>query len=75
MGLPFEITPIERPISRAGEGLTLAWSPVDPEAQVEVSLEGDCLIQESRTLGGDTGQLSFAPGELRAWKNKAAQKC
>lgn len=75
MGLPFEITPIDRPISRAGEALTINWSPVDPESQVEVSLEGDCLIHESRSLGGDTGQVSFAPAELRAWKSKVARTC
>jgi hypothetical protein len=75
MGLPFELTPLDHAISRAGESLTISWTPVDPEAQVELELEGDCLIHEQRTLGADTGQASFAPGELRAWKNKAALTC
>lgn len=75
LGPPFDIAPIDRPISRGGEALTITWTPVDPSAQVEIELEGDCLIRETRSLGPDTGSASFPPGTLRAWKKQVNDTC
>jgi hypothetical protein len=74
MGPAFEIHVPNAPVSR-GAALALHWSPVDPESEVEIELDGDCLIHERRTIGGDTGSVTFAPGELRAWKKKVKETC
>jgi len=75
LGPAFDIAAIDRPISRATDALTITWTPVDAEAQVEIELEGDCLIHEQRSLGPDSGSASFAPATLRAWKKQETQTC
>ena len=66
---------LEGPVSRATDSVSLSWSPVDPQAEVSVSLKGDCVISERKRLGGDTGSFTLSAGELRAWKRKADQTC
>lgn len=74
LGPAFDITAPAEPVSRKA-ALTLSWTPVDPESQVEVEVEGDCLIRETKQAGGDTGSITFAAGELRAWKKQEGQTC
>jgi hypothetical protein len=75
MGPAFDLLPIDHPISRVNEALTISWSPADPSAQAHITLEGDCLIREDRDLGPDTGSVTFPAASLRAWKNKVDQTC
>jgi len=77
MGPPFDIENAhgETPVSRASGTVTLTWSPLDPSADVVVELDGDCVIHDTRKLGGDTGTFVLAPEELRAWKSKKDNTC
>lgn len=77
MGPPFEIQNAqgETPISRETGTVTLTWTPLDPSSDVVVELDGDCVIHDTRKIGGDTGSFSLAPGELRAWKSKKDKTC
>lgn len=73
LGPAFEITPPADASRQAP--LVINWTPVDPESQVEVELEGDCVIRETKTVGADTGSVTFNVGELRAWKKQANDTC
>lgn len=65
----------DTPISRESGTWTITWTPADPGAEVEVELDGDCVIRESERLGTDTGSFTVAPGQLRPWKSKKDQTC
>jgi hypothetical protein len=72
---PFEITSqFPEPIAR-DEPVTVTWSPAATTADVEIELEGDCIINERFRVGGDPGTFTIAPGKYRAWKSKQEETC
>jgi len=75
LGPPFALAPSPPAAWSRAESATIAWSPRDPGAHVEVELSGSCIEPVQRSLGLDPGTLQLERGALRAREGLAHARC
>jgi len=74
---PFQITSDfgDAPLSRKNDSVTFTWTPGNSGADVEISLEGDCILSQHYTVGGDPGSFTIEPHKIEAWKSEKKKSC
>ena len=74
---PFQITSDfgDAPLSRKKDDVVLTWTPGSSNAEVEISIEGDCILSEDYKVGGDPGTFTIEKRKIEAWKSDKKKKC
>ena len=74
---PFQITSEfgDTPLSRKKDSVTFTWTPGNSGADVEISIEGDCIHSEHYNVGGDPGTFTIEPKKIEAWKSEKKKAC
>jgi len=74
---PFQITSDfgDAPLSRKNDEVVLTWTPGGSGSEVEISIEGDCILSEEYKVGGDPGTFTIPKRKIEAWKSDKKKKC
>jgi hypothetical protein len=74
---PFRITSDfgDAPLSRKNDDVVLTWTPGASGAEVEISIEGDCILSDEFKPGGDPGTFTIEKRKIEAWKSDKKKKC
>ena len=74
---PFQITSEfgDAPLSRKNDEVVLTWTPGASGSDVEISLEGDCILSNDFKVGGDPGTFTIEKRKIEAWKSDKKKKC